>query len=255
MARLAVAVGGAMNSLIARNLPAAKGLSERPQSFDLEEFAARYGGVTVVTFKPGELLFSQGDAAECVYYLQAGQIRMTVVSKQGKQGILRIIQPGNFCGEGCLLQRNVRMSTAVCLAEVLAARLERSNVITAIRDDPVIAEFFLLLALKRVLQFQRSMISLLFDDSEQRLARVLLELADANGVGAGTRSIIRHFDQETLAQIIGTTRSRVNYFMNKFRRLGYIDYGDGIVVHASLRHAMLRNAFAAARHADDPTAR
>lgn len=205
------------------------------KSFDLDAFAANYGGVTVSRFKAGAVLYSQGDPADAMYYLQGGQIQMTVVSSRGKEGILGVLDAGSFCGEGCLLgNRKVRVATAACMTNTTAARLERASIVRAFREDPAIAELFVVVALKKVVLLRESLISQLFDSSERRLARALLLLAKRGGNG-GTKNIVRNIDQEALAQLIGTTRSRVNHFMNKFRRLGYIDYeGSVIVVRDSL---------------------
>jgi len=185
------------------------------------------------------VLYSQGESADALYYLQDGQIQITVVSSQGKEGILGVLEPGGFCGEGCLLGNRMRVATAVCMTDCAVARLEAASVVRAIRKDPEIAELFVVVALTKVVQLREGLISQLFDSSEKRLARALLLLANYDR-RRGAANVIRNIDQEGLAQMIGTTRSRVNHFMNKFRRLGYIDYdGNAIVVHASLTNVAL----------------
>ena len=189
-------------------------------SFDVEAFAANYGGATVSRLRSGTLLYSQGEPADALYYLQQGQIQITVVSSQGKGGILNVLAPGGFCGEGCLLGNRHRVATAVCRQDSVVARLEAASVIRAVRQDPKIAELFLFVLLKKVARLREGQISQLFDSSEMRLARALLLLAN-QGREDGAPNVVRNVDQEALAQMIGTTRSRVNLFMNKFRRLHY----------------------------------
>jgi CRP/FNR family transcriptional regulator, cyclic AMP receptor protein len=209
------------------------------RSFDVEAFAAAYGGVTVSRLRSGTALYSQGEPADSMYYVVDGQIQLTVVSTQGKEGILGVLGPGGFCGEGCLIGNRLRVATAACMMDSVVARLERTNVLRAIRANPAMAELFVVIALNKVVQLRESLISHLFDSSEQRLARALLLLAGQRREGEA-RNIIRNVDQEGLAQMIGTTRSRVNYFMNKFRKLGYVDYEGGIIF---VRSALAAVAF------------
>jgi CRP-like cAMP-binding protein len=211
------------------------------RAFDLDTFATTYGGVAVSTCRVGTLLYHQGEPADAMYYLQSGQAQITVVSSQGKEGILNVLEPGDWCGEGCLLGKRQRVATASCIADSVVARLERTSVIRSIRQNPAIAEFFIALAMQQVVQLRESLISQLFDSSERRLARSLLVLANS-GRGVTADRFIRNIDQESLAQMIGSTRSHVNHFMNKFRRLGYIDYEGGvIVVHRSLAKIALQD--------------
>jgi CRP-like cAMP-binding protein len=208
------------------------------RAFDLDTFATTYGGVAVSTCRAGSLIYRQGEPADAMYYLQSGQAQITVVSSQGKEGILNVLEPGDWCGEGCLLGKRQRAATASCLADSVVARLERASIIRGIRQNPAIGEFFIALAMRQVVQLRESLISQLFDSSERRLARSLLALAN-NGRGVTANHVIRNVDQESLAQMIGSTRSRVNHFMNKFRRLGYIDYDGGVIV---VRHALAKIA-------------
>lgn len=228
-----------MNSRIDGNPSISAGALRTKRSFDLDAFAANYGGVTVSKCREATLLYRQGEPADAMYYLQSGQIQITVVSSHGKEGILGLLEPGNWCGEGCLLGNRIRVATALCYSDSVVARLERANIVRAIRENPAIAEYFIVFALQRVVQLRENLISQLFDSSEKRLARALLVLANY-GRGGGTDNVIRKVDQEGLAQMIGSTRSRVNHFMNKFRRLGYIDYQGGVIfVHSSLANVAL----------------
>jgi CRP-like cAMP-binding protein len=207
--------------------------------FVVESFAARYGGVTVVKLEPGAILFTQGDPGTELFYLSHGQVQISVVSPLGKEAIITVLDPGQFCGEGCLLGDRERVATATCVAPSTVARVERTSVVRAVREDPAFAEFFLVYSLKSVVRLRDDVASQLFDDSEKRLARTLLLLAHYGAQGRD-ETRISNVGQEALAQMVGTTRSRVNHFMNKFRDRRYIDYDDGvIVVHDSLLRGVL----------------
>jgi CRP-like cAMP-binding protein len=216
------------------------GAFDSTQTFNAAAFGAKYGGVTMATLRAGAALYRQGEAADALFHIGSGQIQITVVSSQGKEGILGILDGGAICGEGCLLGNRIRIATAACLTASTVARFERANVVRAIRGDPVIAEFFVVLALASAARLRENLISQLFDCSERRLARVLLALAHCGkGFPDSRHSAIRNVDQEALAQMIGTTRSRVNHFMNKFRDFGWIDYDSGVIrVCSSLLDAM-----------------
>ncbi len=228
-----------MNSTLDGRPAVDGGAFDAKQVFDVEAFVARYGGVTRRAFKAGERLFLQAEPSSRLFYIQEGQVQLTVVSPQGKEAILSIVGAGDFCGESCLVAGCVRSATATCLTDSFVAKLDRASLIRAIRQDTAFAEFFLVRVLFRAFGLRESLLSHLFDSSEVRLARILLRLANYGKEGRkGT--IIKAIDQELLAQMVGTTRSRVNYFMNKFRRLGYIEYGGTIVVHAALLEDFLR---------------
>jgi CRP-like cAMP-binding protein len=203
------------------------------RSFDVETFAARYGGVTLSRFEPGAILFTQGDPARDLFYLRDGQLQITLVSPQGKEAIIAVLDPGQFCGEGSLLGDRERVATAACVVPSTVARLERASVVRAVRDNPAFAEFFLVYALKSMVRLRQDVASQIFDDSEKRLARTLLLLAHYGADGC-SETVIRNVSQEALARMVGTTRSRINYFMNKFRKRGYIDYDGDIRVHRGL---------------------
>ena len=212
--------------------PVLGGAFESKQAIDLDAFASRYGGVSVSTLRPGTPLFSQGEPATCMFHMLSGQAQATVVSKLGKEAIIGMVEAGDFCGEGCLIGERTRIATVTCIVDSTVARLERSSIVRAVQQDPLFAEFFLVYELSRAVRLRENLISQLFDSCERRLARTLLVLA--NYGKEGVEPVISNLDQEALAQMIGTTRSRVNYFMNKFRKLGYIDYNGHIEVHGSL---------------------
>jgi len=218
--------------------PVAGGSFESRQPFDIEAFVTRYGGTTRCAFKAKERLFVQAEPADRVFYIHEGQVQLTVVSAHGKEAILSIAGPGEFCGESSVIADRVWAPTATCITDTIAACLDRRSVVRAIREDPAFAEFFSVCVLSRAFELRDNLLSHLFDSSEVRLARVLLRLANYGKEGQqGT--IIKAIDQEALAQMIGTTRPRVNYFMNKFRKQGYIDYNGAIVVHDALLKAFL----------------
>jgi len=229
-----------MNSLAGRRAVAESEPGSN-RAFGLDAFAIKYGGVTVSRLKAGAVLYSQGEPADAVFYIEDGQVQITVVSNLGRAAILGVLGRDDLCGEGCLLYGRIRDTTAICTAESTIARLERSSVIRALREDAAVAEYFVAFALSSVVRLRHSLISQLFDSSEQRLARVLCDLARHDKDGRSLKTI-RNLDQEKLAQMIGTTRSRVNQFMNKFRRLGYIEYDSGgIRVHTAALEATLRD--------------
>jgi CRP/FNR family transcriptional regulator, cyclic AMP receptor protein len=235
--------GTRMTRVTDGNPSVASGTFNTEQPFDPAVFGGKYGGVTISILKAGTTLYRQGETSEALFYVMDGQIQIAVVSRQGKAGILAAVDRGEFCGEGCLIGDQPRAATAVCITETTVARLERANVVRAVREDPAVAEFFLVFAIASAARLRRDLISQLFDSSEKRLARILLLLARDREDG-GPGEIIRNVDQEALAQMIGTTRPRVNHFMNKFRRLGCIDYEGGvIVIHSAGLSALLRDNF------------
>jgi len=200
---------------------------------NLQSFESKFGGVTRSRHKSGDLLYEQGQPADCMFYLEQGQIQLAVRSAQGKQAIIGLLTAGDFCGEGYLVGDKVRSSAARCIADSAVARLDGANMVRAMQQDLRFAEFCLTYFLDRTVRLTERLLSQHFDSCEQRLARILLLLANHGKEGRATR-VIRNLDQKALAQMIGTSRSRVNYFMNKFRDLGFIDYNGHIVVHGSL---------------------
>jgi CRP/FNR family cyclic AMP-dependent transcriptional regulator len=210
------------------------------QKFDADAFAATYGGFTRSTFKSGARLFVQGEPANGMFYIQQGEVQVAVVSAFGKEAILNVLGAGEFFGESCLVGDQPRAATAICITDSVIARLERASVVRAIHQDPAFAEFLVVTVIKRAFRLRDSLVSQMFNSTERRLARQLLLLANYGRDGR-PQTTIDNLDQEALAQMVGTTRSRVNYFMNKFRKLGYIDYNGHIDVHSSLLNVVLHD--------------
>jgi CRP-like cAMP-binding protein len=202
-------------------------------TFDPKEFFSRIGaGRTNIKFAANDVVFAQGDAADAVYYLQNGNAKITVTSENGKEAVLAIIGPGDFFGEGCMNGQPRRMATVTAIAECSIVRLEKAAMLRVLHDEPNFSDLFIGHLLHRNSRVEADLVDQLFNSSEKRLARTLLLLANF-GKDPKQEPVIAKISQETLAEMIGTTRSRVNFFMNKFRRPGFVDYnGD---MHGDLR--------------------
>ncbi len=193
-----------------------------------------------IKFRKDQLLFAQGDPADAVFYLQEGKVKVTVLSEQGKEAVIAILEAGDFCGEGCLGGQTLRTASVVTMTDCIASRLDKAAVMRMMREDVGFSAQFMAHLLARNIRVEADLIDLLFNSSEKRLARLLLILANFNKEGT-PESIIPAISQETLAEMIGTTRSRVSFFMNKFRQLGFIDYNGHIQVHSSLLTMLLHD--------------
>ena len=218
---------------------------KRRGSFDPKSFLTRVGdGRRVGKYSKGRIVFSQGDASDAVFYVQEGQVRITVVSEQGKEAVVAILGTDDFFGEGCLAGQAQRISTAMAISDATIARLERSAIVKLIHDEPAFSEMFIAHLLSRTIRVEADLVDQLFNSSEKRLARMLLLLANF-GKESPPEPVIAKISQEMLAEMIGTTRSRVSFFMNKFRELGFIAYNGsiegGIEVHSSLLNAVLHD--------------
>jgi CRP/FNR family transcriptional regulator, cyclic AMP receptor protein len=198
------------------------------------------GGISFLEVGEEHVVFLQGDVADCIFYIQKGQIQLTVLSTEGKEAGIALLDAGDFCGEGCLVGESLRMSTATSMTRCVIARLEKAAVIRAIHEDAEFSEFLVQYVLKQTARLTDTLVDQLFNSSEKRLARVLLLLANYGKEGR-SETVINKIDQETLAHMIGSTRSRVNFFMNKFRKLGLIDYNGRIHVHNSLLSVVLHD--------------
>lgn len=207
--------------------------------FNPKDFISQVGaGKTILKFKKGEPIFTQGEVADTVFYLQTGKIKVFVISEQGKEAVVGILEAGEFFGEGCLNGHRVWISTTVAMEDCLVTAIAKAAMITAIHNHPAFAELFMAYLLTRNSRIEEDLIDQLFNSSEKRLARLLLLLANFGKEGS-PQPIAPNISQETLAEMIGTTRSRVSFFMNKFRKLGFISYNGKIEVHSSLLTAVL----------------
>src|SRR6202051_3135126 len=208
-------------------------------SLDPRVFLAKVGvGKTILEFHKNQNVFEQGDIADSVFYLQKGRVKLTVLSEQGKEAVVAILEPGQFFGEGCMNGHKQRISTTTAMEDCLITAITKAAMVAAIHDEPQFSELFMAYLLTRNSRIEEDLIDQLFNSSERRLARTLLLLANF-GKEASPQPISPNISQETLAEMIGTTRSRVSYFMNKFRKLGLIDYNGHIEVHKSLLSAVL----------------
>ena len=211
-------------------------------TFDPAEFLANAGlGRRIVHVKPKAAFFSQGNAADCVYYLQAGRAKLTVVSKSGKEATISLLAAGDFVGEECLAAVvGLRLATATAISACTALKIERSEMSRVLHEEHTFSDMFLKFMIGRGIRTQADLIDQLFNSSEKRLARILLLMAEFGTPGV-EEMLIPKITQETLAEMIGTTRSRVSFFMNRFRKLGFIEYNGRIKVHKSLLNVILHD--------------
>jgi CRP-like cAMP-binding protein len=205
-------------------------------SFDPKMFLASVGeGKTISKYRKDQIIFSQGQVADAVFYIQQGKVRLTVVSEQGKEAVVAILGSGHFFGEGCLNGHPLRIATTRAIDECVITRIAKAAMVAALHNEPDFSELFMLTRNSRI---EEDLIDQLFNSSEKRLARLLLLLANFGKEGK-PEPIVGKFSQEILAEMIGTTRSRVSFFMNKFRKLGFIDYNGRLEVHSSLLNVVL----------------
>ena len=215
--------------------------SKRKLPFDPKVFLDTESvGRTISKYRNDQTVFSQGSSADAVFYIQKGKVKITVVSEQGKEAVVAVLGPDEFCGEGCLTGQPRRMATAVAMTECEIVRLEKAAMIRVLHKEPAFSEMFIAHLLARTIRVEEDLVDQLFNSSEKRLARSLLLLANFGKDGRPER-IIAKVSQETLAEMIGTTRSRVSHFMNKFRKLGFIDYNGHLEVHSSLLNVVLHD--------------
>jgi CRP-like cAMP-binding protein len=219
------------------SIPTAK----RRVPFTPAAFLAKAGkGKTITSYRKGQAVFAQADMADAIYYIQKGKLKLTVVSNTGKEAVVALLGAGDFFGEGCLAGQLVRMSTATALSECAIMRLEKVDAVRVLHDEPAFSELFLKYLLSRNIRIEEDLVDQLFNSSEKRLARVLLLLANFGKEGRPEK-VIPKMSQETLAEIVGTTRSRVSFFMNRFRKLGFIKYNGELEVHSSLLNVVLHD--------------
>ncbi|HEY4847927.1 MAG TPA: Crp/Fnr family transcriptional regulator [Methylocella sp.] len=213
-------------------------------SFDPKSFLAVVGeGRSIGEYRKDQIVMSQGDPADAVFYIESGKVKLTVVSEQGKEAVVAILETNDFFGEGCLAGQAQRIATAETMTDSVIVRLEKAAIVRVIRQEPAFAGIFIAHLLARAIRVEADLVDQLFNSSEKRLARLLLLLANF-GKEDKPEPILAKISQETLADMIGTTRSRVSFFMNKFRKLGFIDYNGGnggIEVHSSLLNVVLHD--------------
>jgi CRP-like cAMP-binding protein len=216
----------------------------KKEVFEASEFLAKAGlGRKIVQLKPKEAFFTQGSKADSIFYLQKGRAKLTVVSQSGKEATITILVPGDFIGkESLAAPGSLRMATAQAIAACTALKIERQEMIRALHEEHTFSDMFLRFLLARSMRTQADLVDQLFNSSEKRLARILLLMAEFGREGE-PETLIPQITQETLAEMIGTTRSRVSFFMNRFRKLGFIEYNGRIRVHKSLLNVILYDRF------------
>jgi CRP/FNR family transcriptional regulator, cyclic AMP receptor protein len=209
--------------------------------FDLDTLLAKTGeGRSITNYSKNRIVFSQGEKADAVFFLRKGKVKLTVVSREGKEAVVAVLDEGAFLGEGCLAAHPLRMETATTLMPCAILRMGKSAMLRLLRTEPAFAERFIVQLIARNIRIEEDLVDRLFNSAEKRLARVLLLLADFGKMGRPT-AVVPKISQATLAEMVGTTRQRVNFFMNKFRKLGYLDYNDGLKIHSSLRNIVLHD--------------
>jgi CRP-like cAMP-binding protein len=190
-------------------------------------------------YKAREVVFLQGDPADAVFYIQKGKVQVTVLSKQGKEGVVAVLGTGDFFGEGCLAGQPLHIATAAVTVDSEIIKIEKQTMIRVLRDEPTLSQIFMTFLLARNVQVQADLVDHLFNSSEKRLARILLLLASIGK--EGKMETIPRINQDVLASRVGTTRSRVNFFMNKFRKLGFIEYNGTLKIHSSLLNVIVHD--------------
>jgi CRP/FNR family cyclic AMP-dependent transcriptional regulator len=209
--------------------------------FDPKLFLAKVGkGRTISEYRKNQVVFSQGDPGDAIFYIHKGKVKLTIVSSAGKEAVIAILGAGDFLGEGCMAGRPLCLGTATAMSDCSIVRLEKRATIRVLHEEPAFSEMFLAYVLSRNMRIEEDLVDQLFNSSEKRLARVLLLLANFGKEGK-PEPVIAKISQETLAEMIGTTRSRVSFFMNKFRNLGFIEYNGELHIHSSLLNIILHD--------------
>src|SRR5450432_3554368 len=215
--------------------------TKKTEPFDVHHYLSNAGvSRRIASFKKGQVIFSQDDPCDNVLYIQSGNAKLTILNPQGKEAVLAILGPGDFVGEGCIIGNPVRMATATAIAPLSATIIEKKEIMRVLHEHGEFAQRFITYMLERNIKIEADLVDQLFNSSEKRLARALLILA-RYGKASEPETIVAKISQETLAELVGTTRSRVNFFMNKFRKLGFIHYNGGLQVHSSLLNVVLHD--------------
>ena len=222
------------------SLVAAKA-TKKKRDFDPDKFLATIGeGRKVTSFRKKQTIFAQGDEADTVFYIQTGKIKLTVVSDKGKEATIAILNSRDFFGEGCLAGQPLRMGSATAITDCVLLKIDKKAISGALHREHAFSDVFVAYLLARNIRYEEDLVDQLFNSSEKRLARILLLLARFGKEGI-PETIVPKISQEMLAEMVGTTRSRVNFFMNKFRKLGFIHYNGGLQVHNSLLNVILHD--------------
>jgi CRP/FNR family transcriptional regulator, cyclic AMP receptor protein len=215
--------------------------AKKKQKFDSQTFLSTIdGGRTISGFSKKQTIFTQGDPSDAVFYIQKGRVKLAVVSKNGKEATLGILTEGDFFGEGCLAGQPLRMCSATAVTDCSVMRINKKSMMEVIHRERVFSEMFVSYLLTRNIRYEEDLVDHLFNSSEKRLARILLLLAHFGKEGRPEVAIPK-ISQETLAEMVGTTRSRVNFFMNRFRKLGFVRYNGELEVHSSLLNVVLHD--------------
>jgi len=228
--------------MLKKNQPEVIAASRKTQSVDWEAFLAGIpGGKTLLEYGASRKIFRQGEPADSVFYLRRGKVKLAVTSQQGKEAIVSVLGGGEFFGEGCLAGQQLRVSTAIAISDCTLARIDKQAMARMLHEEHDVSELFVTHLLSRNIRYEEDLVDQLFNSSEKRLARILLLLAHFGKEGRA-ETVIPRINQESLAQMVGTTRSRVSHFMNKFRKLGFVDYnGGGLTVHSGLLTLILHD--------------
>ena len=211
--------------------------------FDSKRFLSTMdGGRKIAAFAKKQTIFAQGDSSDTVFYIQKGKVKLTVVSKIGKEATIGILNEGDFFGEGCLAGQPLRLCSATAMTDCVVMRIDKKSMVKTLHEEHELSDLFVAYLLTRNIRYEEDLVDQLFNSSEKRLARILLLLAHFGKEGK-PETVIAKMSQETLAEMIGTTRSRVSFFMNRFRKLGFVEYdgGSGLQVHSSLLNIVLHD--------------
>jgi CRP/FNR family cyclic AMP-dependent transcriptional regulator len=212
------------------------------KGFDSTVFLSKVGaGKAILSCHKGETIFTQGDTADAVFFVQTGKVKLTVVSERGKEAVVALLNGGSFFGEGCLTGQPRRLASARAMTDASILRIAKKEMLHVLQTQPTFAHRFMTYLLERNIRIEEDLVDQLFNSSEKRLARVLLMLANLRADHETQKTVVPKISQEMLAEMVGTTRSRVSFFMNKFRKLGFIDYNGGLEVHNSLLHVVLHD--------------
>ena len=216
-------------------------IRKRKPPFHPQEFLSKVGGGRAISdYRKGQVVYTQGESADSVFYIRSGKVRKTVISEQGKEAVVALLGAGDFFGEGCLAGQPLHLATISTMTQCVIVQIAKADIIRVIHEEPAFSELFIAHLLSRNSRLEGDLVDQLFNSSEKRLARVLLLLANFGKEGR-PEQVIAKISQETLAEMIGTTRSRVSHFMNKFRELGLIDYNGSIEVHSSLLNVIFHD--------------